>query len=60
MKGQGVPGPSDVVPLWVWYGFLVRILRTTKKVPHWRVYVSFRGIGLRVQGMRVKGRGFRV
>ena len=33
-----VPGPSNVVPFWVWYGFLVRILiRTTKKVLHWRV-----------------------
>ena len=30
--------PSYVVPFWVWYGFLVRILiRTTKKVLHWRV-----------------------
>ena len=28
--------PSNVIPFWVCYGFLVRILvRTTKKVLHW-------------------------
>ena len=33
-----LPGSSNVVPFWVWYGFVVRILnRTTKKVLHWRV-----------------------
>ena len=36
-----VPRPSNVVPFWVWYGFLVRILiRTTNKVLHWRVRVA--------------------
>ena len=30
--------PSNVVPFWVWYRFLVRaLIRTTKKVLHWRV-----------------------
>ena len=33
----GLPRPSNVVPFWVWYGFLARTLRTTKKVLHWRV-----------------------
>ena len=34
----GLPGPSNVVPFWVWYGFLVRtLIRPTKKVLHWRV-----------------------
>ena len=29
---QDIPRPSNVVPFWVWYGFLVRILiRTTQK-----------------------------
>ena len=36
--GSNLPRPSNVVPFGVWYGFLVRILiRTTKKVLHWRV-----------------------
>ena len=36
--GWCLPGPSNVVPYWVWYGFLVRaFIRTTKKVLHWRV-----------------------
>ena len=31
-------GPSNVVPFWVWYGFLVRtLIRATEKVLHWRV-----------------------
>ena len=33
-----LPGPSNVVPFWVWYGFLVgTLVRTTKKGLHWRV-----------------------
>ena len=34
---KSLPGPSNVVPFWVWYDFLVRTpIRTTKKVLHWR------------------------
>ena len=33
-----IPGTSDVVPFWVWYGFLVRtLIKATKNVLHWRV-----------------------
>ena len=35
------PGPSNVVPYWVWYGFLVRtFIRTTKKVLCWGVWAE--------------------
>ena len=36
---QFLPGPSNVVPFWVCYGFLGvgPLTRTTKKVLHWRV-----------------------
>ena len=35
---QGLPEPSNVATFRVWYGFLVRtLIRTTKKVLHWRV-----------------------
>ena len=43
---RGLPRPSNVVPFWVWYDFLVRVLaRTTKKVLHWRVLVWLRDEG---------------
>ena len=36
-----LPGPSNVVPFWVLYVFLARtLIRTTKKVLHWRVKVN--------------------
>ena len=32
------PGPSNIVPVGVWYGFMVRTInRATNKVLHWRV-----------------------
>ena len=35
---EGLPRPSNVVPFWGWYSFWVRtLIRTTKKVLHWRV-----------------------
>ena len=31
MKVEGLPGPSNVVPFWVWYVVLVRtLIRATK------------------------------
>ena len=40
---KGLPGPSNVDPFWVWYGFGVKMLiRTPKKVLRWRVQVGFR------------------
>ena len=35
---EGLPGPSNVVPFWVWY---VLWIWTTKKALHWRVWVGF-------------------
>ena len=44
---EGLPGPFNAVPFWVWYGFWVRIpIRTPKKVLHWRVQVGFRVINI--------------
>ena len=38
LGGLGFPGPSNVVPFWVCYGFWVRtLIRTTIKVLHSRV-----------------------
>ena len=36
MHLQDLPGLSNVVPFWVWYGFLGRtLIRTTKKGTTW-------------------------
>ena len=61
---RGLPRPSNVVPFWIWYVFVIRVLiRITKKVLHWRVEVrlmlysdywghtrTIRCLGCRVQG----------
>ena len=42
LRPWGLPRPSNVVLFGVWYGVLVRtLIRTIKKVLHWRVWVAF-------------------